>query len=160
MTTTYRIHDLVELLDAVSKIQRSLIIDGRTEYLWFRGQPNAEWKLIPSIQRCGLSCEEERYITNDFRIKANQIMDNPPDRRNYAAWMSIMQHYGIPTRMLDWSRSPLIAAFFAVQSHPTEDACIWALRPGALNHLEAGEDCIYGSDMRTIDSLLQTAFAS
>ena len=69
--------------------------------LWYRGEENANLTLIPSIQRGERRLQVERYITNDFYIRARQILDNPPRKHNYAAWVSLMQHYGLPTRMLD-----------------------------------------------------------
>lgn len=70
--------------------------------IWFRGQEDSQWHLIPSIQR-GRLYKKENFITNDFYIYVNQIEDNMPNKNNYAAWMSLMQHYGLPTRILDWS---------------------------------------------------------
>jgi hypothetical protein len=45
-----------------------------------------------------------------------------------------MQHYGVPTRLLDWSESALVGLYFAVQSTPSKDqGCVWVLNPRAVN---------------------------
>jgi hypothetical protein len=44
-----------------------------------------------------------------------------------------MQHYGIPTRLLDWSEGPLVALYFAVTERPKSDGAIWCLLPAKLN---------------------------
>lgn len=129
--------------------------------LWYRGEENASLTLVPSIQRSRERLDAERYITNDFYIRARQILDNPPEKHNYAGWVSLMQHYGLPTRMLDWSQSPLIAVFFATETYrelPGVNACVWVLTPGLLNEKEGFGNCIYPIDADTAQEMLLPAF--
>lgn len=129
--------------------------------LWYRGEENASLTLIPSIQRSKKRLDAERYITNDFYTRARQIIDNPPLKQNYAGWVSLMQHYGLPTRMLDWSLSPLIAVFFATETYKTlsdRDGCVWVLVPGLLNEKEGFGNCIYPIDADTTQEMLLPAF--
>ncbi len=129
--------------------------------IWFRGENDAGKSLIPSIQRTKKRIEVERFITNDFYIRAKQIMNHPPEKHNYAGWVAIMQHYGLPTRMLDWSQSPLIASFFATEDykdHPDNDACVWVLIPDRFNEMEGFGYCIYPIDADTTQEMLLPAF--
>lgn len=129
--------------------------------IWFRGQEDSDWDLIPSIQRGDLN-QRETFITNDFYIYVNQIEDNMPHKTNYAAWMSLMQHYGLPTRILDWSSSPLIASYFALEKNREKknDSCIWVLIPRRVNINEGFGSCVYPIDAYTVQQMLIPAFKS
>lgn len=128
--------------------------------IWYRGQANKSWELTPSIQRNGYS-DKETYITNDFYIRVKQVIANPPVKENYSAWMAMMQHYGLPTRLLDWSMSPLIAAFFAsekYEEHIDVDACIWVLFPRLLNIAEGFGNFVMPNDAFSVQEMLVRAF--
>ena len=129
--------------------------------LWYRGEEDASLSLIPSIQRTDKRIKVERFITNDFYTRAKQIMENPPEKHNYAGWVAIMQHYGLPTRMLDWSQSPLIASFFACETYKQKgdlDAGVWVLIPDAFNDFQGFGKCIYPIDADTTQEMLLPAF--
>jgi len=104
--------------------------------------------------------QKESFITNDFYIFVNQIEDNLPDKSNYAAWMALMQHYGLPTRILDWSSSPLIACYFALERNREgeNDSCIWALIPRKINRQEGFDECVYPLDAYSVQQMLVPAF--
>lgn len=128
--------------------------------VWYRGQADKSWELIPSIQRNGYA-KKETYITNDFYIRVKQVTANPPMKENFSAWMAMMQHYGLPTRLLDWSLSPLIAAFFATENYERYkniDACIWAFFPRLLNKNEGFGDFIYPNDALSVNEMLVRSF--
>lgn len=150
---------IIENIDDLLSITKELT-DNYGSRIWYRGQANSIWNITPSIQRLKLN-DKETYISNDFYIKVRQVMERTPPKENYAAWMSMMQHYGLPTRLLDWSMSPLIAAFFATEKYeyqPDVDAIIWVLFPRKLNVIAGIGDFVLPNDAYTIQQLLVRAF--
>ena len=68
-------------------------------------------------------------------IRTMRLNPNAPQRYDRASWLTLMQHYGLPTRLLDWSESPLVALYFALSSDEDAktDAAVWVLNPMRLN---------------------------
>jgi hypothetical protein len=100
---------------------------------WFRGQADAEWTLKPKFYRVGPSdAETECEIREEFITHAPGLSNVSP--RNEWEWYFLMQHYGAPTRLLDWTDGALIALYFAVRENKADrHAAVWALDPWWLN---------------------------
>ena len=67
-----------------------------------------------------------------FKRKAHQFLAQPPDPDDDFQWLALMQHHGAPTRLLDFTWSPYVAAFFALE-RATSDAAVWALNPANIS---------------------------
>ncbi|MEL7060743.1 MAG: FRG domain-containing protein [Acidobacteriota bacterium] len=106
----------------------------------FRGQADARWPMYSSLSRhvrtYGLHRdswrEQEQRILRIFRRKAHHFLEHVPDRADDFEWLALMQHHGAPTRLLDFTWSPYVAAFFALE-RATVDAVVWAIFPLAFS---------------------------
>lgn len=103
----------------------------------FRGMRDAEWRLISSFDRYAETVPVgERHLESERLLDAfveecetDGVIEQCPD--DWAERLAIAQHYGVPTRALDWTESPYIAAHFAFADvRPMDSAghvAIWAL---------------------------------
>lgn len=99
---------------------------------WYRGQADSTWHLVPSIYRGDCDKEREREMSRDFRLRAHLDIEHTPT--TYLGWLFVMQHYGMPTRLLDWTESSLVALYFAVEDFSrTSNAAVWVMHPWTLN---------------------------
>ncbi|MEG0915579.1 MAG: FRG domain-containing protein [Myroides sp.] len=120
------ISSLSQFIDEIEKIYDSRI--------WFRGHSKLSYKLAPTIYRGSLKAKYEINFHTQFKSRALPFLKNKP-QNDYWEWLFLMQHYSIPTRLLDWSNSALVALAFAIlfQEKFEEDAAVWCLNPKVLN---------------------------
>jgi hypothetical protein len=127
-------HQINSVADAINKLdsnefrefRKSEVPDYRigTEYkypfgIWFRGLSDEKWNLMPGIFRQS----EEEYIeeTSMFHHFQLRVSEQRHIYQSTFDWLCLMQHYDLPTRLLDWSESVLIGLFFAVDDPRRQD---------------------------------------
>ncbi|MCK5116228.1 MAG: FRG domain-containing protein [Candidatus Aegiribacteria sp.] len=128
-----KVRCLSEYLDLVKYINDEYFdLKNSTTYTWYRGQANSEWSLVPSLYRGEFCVQFERELNRDFQLSASPFLKHLP--KHELEWLFVMQHYGAPTRLLDWTEGALVALFFAVENIQCEsDATVWTLHPWKLN---------------------------
>ena len=92
--------------------------------LVFRGLARSDYKNVSSLARLtGEYDRLERHLIRNFRKYAHREAPGPTQWD----WLSLAQHHGLPTRLLDWTFSPLVALHFATASWPENDAVLLAV---------------------------------
>lgn len=107
----------------------------------FRGQADSSWSIQSTLTRYlkdfkvhqdAWEHQEERII-RIFKRKAHHYLKNVPADNDIMQWLSLMQHHGAPTRLIDFTWSPFVAAFFALQ-RATKECSVWAIYPAGFDY--------------------------
>jgi hypothetical protein len=146
------------------ELQQALFADSWNEELGryrsrfaFRGLSDVDYRLETTLMRLGGSYDElERHLLRNFKKYAHQRV---VERDSIWHWLSVAQHYGLPTRLLDWTYSPFIAMHFATANIEKSDldGVVWAvnyvkahqLLPDVLRHKLEQE----GANVLTVEML-------
>lgn len=98
---------------------------------WFRGESGDTIPLCPKIASVGANIEN--HLLQSFRRQAGGLAD-VPDREQTDMWLFLAQHYGVPTRLIDWTEGALLGLYFAInQGRP--NPTVYMLNPRRLNEL-------------------------
>lgn len=123
----------------------------------FRGLADESWRLETSLMRLGREYKDlEKHLLRNFRKYAHREV---VEQDSFWYWLSVAQHHGLPTRLLDWTYSPLVALHFATddQKMMNQDGAIWCVDfpsvhvtlPKSLREALASE----GSNVFTVEML-------
>jgi len=132
-----KIRSVNDLLTAVESHRAR----ARRTPIWFRGSTNGKHSLVPSLGRRPFKLDYESALINAFKQNAIQFVSDRP--QSEWEWLFLARHHGVPTRLLDWSESPFIGLYFAVnevgllRKNDSKDGALWLLLPAELN-LQAG----------------------
>ena len=117
-----RLHDFLEVIKT-------------GEEIIYRGHASKEWDLVPSIGRDYIDKEKwteeaieiEREMLAEFKKQTARIIKIPPT--STIEWLALMQHHGMPTRLLDFSKNPLVALYFACSEKSwDEDGVVYSTK--------------------------------
>lgn len=110
-----------------------LMISSEFRGYFFRGQANSKWELKPSIGRL---IRHKKIELSQLRSKERSMLSKFKKEGALMAplinsdwdWLFLAQHHGLPTRLLDWTRNPLVALYFAVADKSSGSSVVFAER--------------------------------
>lgn len=137
--TIITINTFQEFLDHVDQGQNS-----PESSLWFRGVGKSSFTLAPSLHRHDSVIDSASLLNYESKLLTRFKERSVPylQHRIDDVWelLFLMQHYGMPTRLLDWTENPFISLFFALSSAKKDahgvypdDAAVWILSPPKWN---------------------------
>jgi len=163
MIQKVRLSDMDSLLRRLNELPNNYI---------YRGHANSDWTLESTLERTlgekwsrDTAAKYENYSLDKFRSKYQIYRSNEHEPSSKLAWLSVMQHYGVPTRLIDFTESPYIALYFALEAYSLasqNDLAVYAfdytaIMEVALQHV-GNKDSLFNKDRREVASETDRVF--
>ncbi len=127
--------------DFLKKVKDAETALGHPQEIWYRGQTDSSWALIPGLLRNDEWKTKEKLLFYEYKKTASRLFE-----KRFSDWEILfdMQHYWIPTRLLDWTTVMGIAIAFILYSEYTSegDSALFVLDPISLNRLSGREEIV------------------
>lgn len=180
MEINQNVASVSDFLEAIDELNSSYTISGMADTptgckFLYRGHSNADNVLLPAIFREEkniditiddyvtnyryLSYATEKEILQSFIAEACAFIKKDPSK-HFSRWAEYAQHYGAPTRFLDWTENPLVALYFACKDNRPiykerggeiggNDGCVWMLHLEHYHKLaNQKKNIVYSSDSK------------
>jgi len=117
-----------EILDHINEISSNPGMMMGSEP-FYRGHSDSTWELMPSLGRYAIRSDSENKLYYQFLSYGGHLIP-----AGSSTWdvLFLMQHHGLPTRLLDWTESFAVALYFAIRD-AQRSAAVWVLNPSLLN---------------------------
>jgi hypothetical protein len=129
----------------------------------WRGHAEFNWKLQPEVFRPNSKGGQypEASLILTFMARAESRHQRCPDQTDRFEWLSLARHYVLPTRLMDWTASPVIALYFAVENNERDkkDGCLWALQASHMNRQMSGNHWLCSPEYWGVKQSVELAFS-
>lgn len=126
-----QIEKLSQYIDVIEQLKDYYKNTGSQLTFLYRGHSKESYELLPGLFRRPAIAKNEKQILYSFIQEASSTVHIPTD--HLVRWAEYAQHYGVPTRFLDWTKNPLVALYFACKSAYDVNGRVWILNVGNFN---------------------------
>jgi hypothetical protein len=140
---TYRLKSWSSFYDFLETEVFQVSVSSKQDYIW-RGQRRLDWSLSTSLDRVFEKLGLLTASSDDLEVLSKKHLEsfkyaargrrglNPARIASENDWWALGQHFGLATPLLDWTRSPFAAAYFAFEERTSDDRVVYGLDTNAV----------------------------
>jgi len=166
----HEIHSLQEFMDVLEKLKYQFSHSAKAMDFSYRGVCDSSYPLLPGIFRevelneNAISGKVRAYMSREYEILSRFIKEASAYitnvlREDYLLWMEYAQHFGVPTRLLDFSSNPLVALYFCCKNKPEIDGSVWVLNETSFYHWSCRSEFVVHNSPITKQQIISSIIA-